>query len=254
MGSNFHQDQNMSTKIIRGTIRKCGLKKAWDHDGNEYQQGWITVERTEYTGKLPKELRLYDGMEVVLALKEGSESEIAAGYCVKTEDHWGENWKALKGQTDPMDAYDFMEGTVTEKRKSTDGYFDQTRSIVNQSRVSFTILMGEQQFHASEAEGEWLKIGMDIALVRKQNEVTLIMDKKTGQFSQLTKPYFILFLALIVALVAVKMYLVSMGSEVLPMYAVIVLGIFFLLFGLLNLFSYNAFLQHKRFLMKNLGR
>ncbi len=244
----------MSTKIIRGTIRKCSLKQAWDHDGNEYQQGWITLDRTEYTGKLPKEIRLYDGMEVVLSLKEGSEFELAAGYCVKTGDHWGENWKALKSQTDPMDAYDFVEGTVTEKRKSTDGYFDQTRSIVNQSRVSFTILMGEQQFRVSEAEGEWLKIGMDIALLRKENEVTLIMDKKTGKFSQVTKPYFILVLSLIGVLIAAKMYLVSTGSEALPTYAVIVLGIFLALFGLLNVLSYNAFLQQKRFLLGKLGQ
>jgi hypothetical protein len=242
----------MSTNTVRGTIQKCNQKTAYDRDGNEFKQTWITVDGTEYSAKLPRNLYLDVGMEVLLALKQGSPTEASDGYCVKMGYHWGENWKALQGQIAPDDRLEYIEGTVTEKRKSTDGAFDMTRSIINQTRISYTILIGEQQFHATQAEGEWLQIGMEIALVRKENEVVLIMDKKSGKFSQVTKPYFILFLALIGGLIAAKVYLLSTGAELPPVYAVIVLSIFLFLFGVLNVLSYNAFLQHKRFLQSKL--
>ncbi len=242
----------MST--VRGTIQKCDQKTAYDPDGNEYKQTWITVNGIEYLAKLPKNLYLEVGMEVMLALKQGSPAEASDGYCLKMGYHWGENWKALKGEIDPSDRYEFMEGRVTEKRKSTDGAFDLTRSIVNQTRISFTILMGEQKFHASQAEGEWLQIGMDIALVLEENKPVLIMDKKSGKLSENTKPYYILLLLMIAALIGTKLYLLQIGSAILPTSAVVVLAIFLLAFAALNIAVLIKSNRAKRFLLRKTAR
>lgn len=243
----------MSTNTIRGTIQKCNQKTAYDPDGNEYKQTWITVGGTEYSAKLPRNLYLDVGMEVLLALKQGSPTEASDGFCVKMGYHWGENWKALEGQIDPSDRYEFIEGRVTEKRKSTDGAFDMTRSIINQTRISYTILMGEQQFHASQAEGEWLQIGMEIAVVLEENKPILIMDKKSGKLSENTKPFYILFLLMIAALVGTKIYLLQIGSTILPTSAVVILAIFLLAFSALNIAVGIKTNRVKRFLMRKIA-
>lgn len=244
----------MSTRIIRGILQSCDYETAYDSNGNEYKQYGITIAQARYTARLPKDIYLQVGEEVLLELEQGAEMVVSSGYCLKMGNHWGPNWKALRAQAGPAARFEFMEGKVTEKRKSTTGMHDNTRPAGNRTRISYTILMGEQQFKASNDEGEWLKIGMDIALVLKENSPVLILDKQSGKITGLTRPYYILFLLMIAALIAVKIYLVQSGSTVLPNSAVIVLSIFLVAAAVLNILTYIATNRAKQFLDAQTGK
>ena len=114
-------------QIIKGKIDDYSYATKYDDDGIEYMLYSITINKQKYTAKLPKSPYLDKGPDIIAGLNPENSSEIISGFCPKTSLTWGKKVRQLKKQSSPFDAYEYVEGTVIEKRKSisTDNDFSK---------------------------------------------------------------------------------------------------------------------------------
>ena len=152
---------------IKGIITTCKFEKKYDRDGISYKDYVINVNNQQYTTQIKEQIYLQVGMTVLLAIKPDSANEVMAGYCLKEGYTWGENAGKLKKEVAPTEKYNFLEGTILEKQKSTTGsiYMDRTQLASWRSRIGYTIVLENSSFHVSNDEGEYLQVGMNIAAV-----------------------------------------------------------------------------------------
>lgn len=242
----------MAEKIIRGIIHSCEATTRYDDDGNAYKDYSFSISHQKFSAKTADDFYLANGMEVILGLKEGSSSEVASGYCVKQGTKWGSNPNALKQGLSPADAFTFMQGRVSEKRKRVEKTYDNREWYSN--RVGYDVYLGDKDFHAAYHFGEHLKPGMEIAVVLLDKDAVLVMDKGTGKMRGADKPYFLLLILMLLAFNATMLYLyLSHQTERLNFKMVlIVLNVFLVLFTALSIVTYRKSRQARAFLRSNL--
>ena len=139
-------------------------------------------------------------MTILLGIKPNSSNEVIAGYCLKEGYTWGENPGKLKKEVEPFEKYNFLEGTILEKQKSTTGSIYMNRSAISNrgSRISYTIVLENSRFHVSGDEGEYLQVSMHIATVLNNNSFVIVLDKAANKYLGLSQPYYIIFLFAII--------------------------------------------------------
>ena len=240
---------------VKGVITKCEYQDKYDLDGIKYKDYVFTVDKKIYTTHIKEKIYLERGMEVVLSIKPGTANEVVAGYCLKEDYTWGPKANALRNQTSQFDKWKFMEGTVVEKQKSTTGSIYMSRSFMSSrgSRISYTIVLDNGEFHASVYEGEYLQVGMNVAVVLDQNSPVIILDKDRNKYLGLAKPYFIAFL---IAIVLFNGYMYYGDRTIFPNFksVLIVINVFLVLALLLSIVTFRTTSTAKKFLLSKIGR
>lgn len=236
---------------IKGTLSKCKFEEKYDEEGDAFRDYILTVDNQKFSTKVKERIYLQEGMKVIM--NADADNKVISGYCINEDYGWGENPKNLKSKIDSTEKYVFLEGTVTEKRKSTSGSIDMSKDSMQNAgtKISYTIFLGNVDFHASADEGQYLKIGMNIATVLEKNTPVIILDKDANKYLGLSKPYFIVFILLIVALNAFAMYTDYIPADKKKMVQ-ITLTIFLVLATLLNILTYMKTSKAKQFLDANL--
>jgi hypothetical protein len=186
----------MDQDIVKGVITGSKYVKKYDGNGNPYKDYTIIVGNQEYTTQTKEDIYLQDGMNVIMEIKPGSTHEVITGYCIKEGYGWGQHLDHLKNKIPQSEKYEFLEGIILEKRKSKTGSIYMNRSALSNrgSRISYTIVLENNEFQASRDEGEYLQVGMNIAVVLEQKKSVIILDKGTNRFLGMGRPYFIVFL------------------------------------------------------------
>ena len=239
---------------IKGAITKCEFETEYDTDGISYKDYVIIVDNKKYKAQIKGEIYLNEGMTVIMDIKPGTANEIIAGYCLKEGYSWGKTAGQLKKESSSTEKYEFIEGKVVEKKKSTSGSIYMNRSALSNrgSRVSYTILLENSDFHATRDEGEYLQVGMNIAAVLDKNSPVIIFDKDANRYLGLSKPYFIIFLLAIVAFNAYMYFSPSTPFKNGKM-VLIVTTVFLALACLLSFATYRVTSSAKRFLISKLN-
>jgi hypothetical protein len=113
--------------------------------------------------------------------------------------------------------------------------------------------MENGEFGASRAEGEYLQIGMEIAVVIDKKQSVIILDKAADKYIGLSKPYFILFLIAMVSYNGYVLYLHqnNLSSPVASTASLVVINVFLALAFVLSYLTYRATTAAKRFLDGN---
>ena len=239
---------------IKGVITKCKFEKKYDGDGIPYKDYVITIDNQEYTAQIKEQIYLEEGMKVLLDIKPGAANEVIAGYCLKEGYKWGKNTGDLKNEISRSEKYDFLEGRIVEKRKSTTGSVYMNRSAISNrgSRISYTIVMENSDFHASRDEGEYLQAGMDIAVVLDQKMPVVILDKGSNKFLGLSKPYFIIFF-LAMILFNGYMFYSKQTPFPNPKMVLIVVNVFLGFAFILSLVTFRTTSSAKKFLLSKIN-
>ncbi len=239
---------------VKGIITKCKYEKKYDADGIPYKDYFIIVDNQKYTTQIKEQIYLEEGMTVVLDIKPNSANEVIAGYCLKEGYTWGKNPGKLKTEISRFEKYNFLEGTILEKQKSTTGSIYMNRSAMSNrgSRISYTIVLKNSDFHVSRDEGEYLQVGMNIAVVLDQKTSVIILNKDANKFLGLSKPYFIIFLLAII-LFNGYMYYSKQTPFPNPKMVLIVVNVFLGLAVLLSLATFRATRSAKKFLLSKIN-
>ena len=239
---------------IKGVITKCNFEKKYDGDGIPYKDYVIIINNQQYTAQIKEQIYLDKGMTVLMGMKPNSANEIISGYCLKEGYTWGSNTGNLKKQISRFEKYDFLEGSILEKRKSTTGSIYMNRSAMSNrgSRVAYTIVLENSDFVASRDEGEYLQVGMEIAVVLDKKMPVVILDKGSNKFLGLSKPYFIIFL---LAMILINGYFYYSKQTVFPNLKVtlIVVNVFLVLAFILSLLTFRATSSAKNFLLSKIN-
>jgi hypothetical protein len=116
------------------------------------------------------------------------------------------------------------------------------------SRISYTIVLENSDFHVSKDEGEYLQVGMNIATVFDQKISIIILDKGADKFLGLSRPWFIIFL---LALVLFNGYMYYSGKDTFPNFkaVLIVINVFLVLASILSLATFRVTSSAKKFLL-----
>ncbi len=239
---------------IRGIITTCEFEKKFDRDGISYKDYVITVNNQQYTTQIKEQIYLQNGMTVILGIKPGSSNEVIAGYCLKEGYTWGENPGKLKKGVGPTEKYNFLEGTILEKQKSTTGsiYMDRTQLASWRSRVGYTVVLENNSFHVSNDEGEYLQVGMDIAAVLEKNTSLIILDKAADKYLGVSHPYYIIFLLAII-LFNGYFYFSKQTPFVNINLLVLIVNIFLVLAALLSFATFRITRTAKKFLLSKIN-
>jgi hypothetical protein len=239
----------MNSTSIKGVITDCRHEIKYDPDGNAFKDYVFKIGKQQYTAQVKADFYLQEEMTVSLELKPGSASEVVSGYCIKEGYAWGEDASRLKKTISRDEKYDFLEGRIIEKRKSTKGSIYMNRDN-DGSRVSYTIVMENGEFGASRDEGDYLQVGMEIAVVIEKKESIVILDKAANKYLGLSTPYFILFLLALVGYNGYVLYLAqhNSSSPVASTASLVVINVFLLLAFVLSFLSYRVTSAAKRFL------
>lgn len=191
----------MNQNIVKGIITSCKFETKYDINGIACKDYVLTIGGQKYTTRIKEDIYLQEDMTVVLQINPGSPAEAVAGFCIKEGYLWGQKPKSLKKEAARFEKYDFLEGTILEKRKSTTGSIYMNRSALSNrgSKIAYTIVLESgNDFHVSRDEGEYLQAGMNIAVVLNQKDSVIILDKGADKVLGLSKPYFIFFLLAII--------------------------------------------------------
>ena len=239
---------------IKGIITTCKFEKKYDRDGISYKDYVINVNNQQYTTQIKEQIYLQVGMTVLLAIKPDSANEVMAGYCLKEGYTWGENAGKLKKEVAPTEKYNFLEGTILEKQKSTTGsiYMDRTQLASWRSRIGYTIVLENSSFHVSNDEGEYLQVGMDIAAVLDKNTSVIILDKAADKYLGVSQPYYIIFLLAII-LFNGYMYFSKQTPFVNINVVLIVVNIFLVLAGIISFATFRITNSAKKFLLSKMN-
>ena len=239
---------------IKGIITTCKFEKKYDRDGISYKDYVINVNNQQYTTQIKEQIYLQAGMTVLLAIKPDSANEVMAGYCLKEGYTWGENAGKLKKEVAPTEKYNFLEGTILEKQKSTTGsiYMDRTQLASWRSRIGYTIVLENSSFHVSNDEGEYLQVGMDIAAVLDKNTSVIILDKAADKYLGVSQPYYIIFLLAII-LFNGYMYFSKQTPFVNINVVLIVVNIFLVLAGIISFATFRITNSAKKFLLSKIN-
>ena len=239
---------------IKGIITTCKFEKKYDRDGISYKDYVINVNNQQYTTQIKEQIYLQVGMTVLLAIKPDSANEVMAGYCLKEGYTWGENAGKLKKEVAPTEKYNFLEGTILEKQKSTTGsiYMDRTQLASWRSRIGYTIVLENSSFHVSNDEGEYLQVGMDIAAVLDKNTSVIILDKAADKYLGVSQPYYIIFLLAII-LFNGYMYFSKQTPFVNINVVLIVVNIFLVLAGIISFATFRITNSAKKFLLSKIN-
>ena len=239
---------------IKGIITTCKFEKKYDRDGISYKDYVINVNNQQYTTQIKEQIYLQAGMTVLLAIKPDSANEVMAGYCLKEGYTWGENAGKLKKEVAPTEKYNFLEGTILEKQKSTTGsiYMDRTQLASWRSRIGYTIVLENSSFHVSNDEGEYLQVGMDIAAVLDKNTSVIILDKAADKYLGVSQPYYIIFLLAII-LFNGYMYFSKQTPFVNINVVLIVVNIFLVLAGIISFATFRITNSAKKFLLSKMN-
>ena len=239
---------------VKGTITGPRYEKRYDRDGVPYKDYTFEVNDHKYTAQIKEDIYLGDGMKVLMSIKPGSTSEVLAGYCIKEGYSWGKDAKHLKAEVSQFEKYNFLQGRITEKQKSTTGSVYMNRSAISNrgSKISYTIVMGNDEFHASRDEGEYLQVGMNIAVVLDKKDSIIILDRDANKYLGLSKPYFIIFL---LVMVIFNGYMYFAKQTPFPNFkmVLIVIDVFLLLATILSIAAFRATSSAKRFLLSKIG-
>ncbi len=239
---------------IKGIITTCKFEKKYDRDGISYKDYVINVNNQQYTTQIKEQIYLQVGMTVLLAIKPDSANEVMAGYCLKEGYTWGENAGKLKKEVAPTEKYNFLEGTILEKQKSTTGsiYMDRTQLASWRSRIGYTIVLENSSFHVSNDEGEYLQVGMNIAAVLDKNTSVIILDKAADKYLGVSQPYYIIFLLAII-LFNGYMYFSKQTPFVNINVVLIVVNIFLVLAGIISFATFRITNSAKKFLLSKMN-
>jgi len=238
-------------QIIKGKIDYSEHVNKYDDDGIEYKLYTITIDKKKYTSKLPKGLYLVNDVDIIAGINPENPSEIIAGYCPVNKINWGKNTRSLKRQTDPLEIYEFVEGTVLEKRKSSSVNSDFSRDTLNShTSVSYMIYIEGRDFNTSHQFGHKLKPGMEIAAVLQENSAVLVVDKKTGRITGKQRPYFILLFLMLVAFNVAMYYVYYNKPDLIPSFksVLIVINVFLVLFWALSIYTFLVGRKSMKFL------
>ena len=239
---------------IKGIIMNCKFEKKYDTDGIPYKDYVIVIDNQKYTAKIKEQIYLDEGMTVLMEIKPNSINEVNSGYCLKEGYSWGSNGKDIKNEISLHEKYDFLEGRITEKRKSTTGSIYMNRSSLSNrgSKISYTIVLENSEFHASTDEGKYLQVGMEIAVVLNQKSSVIILDKGSNKFLGLSKPYFIIFL---LAMILFNGYIYYSKQTPFPntKMVAIVVNIFLGLAFILSLATFSITSSAKKFLLSKIN-
>ena len=238
---------------IKGVITKCKFEEKYDRDGIPYKDYIIIIDSQKYTAQIKEQVYLNEGMTVLMEIKPNAANEVISGYCLKEGYTWGKTRGDLKNEISRFEKYDFLEGRILEKRKSTTGSIYMNRSALSNrgSRISYTIVLANNDFHVSRDEGEYLQVGMDIAVVLDQKMPVVILDKGSNKFLGLSKPYFIIFL-LAMILFNGYMYFSKQTTFPNPKMVLIVVNVFLVLAFILSLLTFRATSSAKKFLLSKI--
>lgn len=119
------------------------------------------------------------------------------------------------------------------------------------TKISYTIFLGDKDFHATQDEGEYLQVGMNIATVLEKNTPIIVYNKESKKYLGLTKPYFILMI-----LITISIPFILKSTSVIPedkkIVTQVVISIFLILAAILNLITYLKTAKAIKFLKENL--
>lgn len=238
---------------IKGVITKCEFEKKYDGDGVAYKDYVIVIDGQKYTAQIKEQIYLDQGMNVLMDIKPNSANEVVSGYCLKEGYTWGKNGGNLKNEVSSFEKFDFLEGRILEKHKLTTGSIYMNRSALSNrgSRISYTIVLENSDFHASRDEGEYLQVGMNIAVALKEKMPVVILDKDSNKYLGLSKPYFIIFL---LAMIVFNGYVYYSKEVPFPntKMVVIVVNIFLGLAFMLSLATFRVTSRAKKILLSKI--
>jgi hypothetical protein len=242
----------MSQNIVKGVLQNCTYEKKYDLNGIEFRDYVLTIDGMKYRTQIKEPIYLQNGMKIILQVKSDSVNEAIAGYCVKEGYSWGRDGGNLKNMAAHSEKYDFLEGIILEKRKSTTGSIYMNRSALSNrgSKISYTIVLGDNDFHVSGDEGEYLQVGMNIAVVLNQNDSVIIWDKDAGKYLGLSKPYFIVFLMAMILFNGYIYFSKQTPFENVKL-VLIVVNVFLVLGCLLSFATFRTTNAAKKFLLKS---
>jgi hypothetical protein len=243
----------MNQNIVKGILTSCKYETKYDLNGVSFKDYILIIENQKYTAQVKESIYLQDGMTVVLEINPNSKNEVISGLCIKEGYRWGPNPGKLKKEISPFEKYGFLEGTILEKRKSTTGSIYMNRSALSNrgSRVSYTIVLAANDFHVSRDEGEYLQVGMNIAVVLNKKDSVLILDKGANKYLGLSKPYFIIFLLALIAFNGYMYYLNHTNQTHTFNFNVtlVIINIFLIAAFLLSLATFYTTNSAKKFLL-----
>lgn len=238
---------------IKGVITECKFEKKYARDGVAYKNYVIIVNNQKYTAPVNEQIYLQEGMTVLLDINPNSANEVIAGYCLKEDYTWGKNPGKLKNEVAQSEKYNFLEGPILEKQKSTTGSIYMNRSALSNrgSRISYTIVLENSNFHVSRDEGEYLQAGMNIAAVLDNDTSVIVLDKDANKYLGLSRPYYIIFLLAII-LFNGYMYFSKQTPFVNYKVALIVVNIFLVLAFILSFATFRITSSAKKFLLSKI--
>ena len=120
------------------------------------------------------------------------------------------------------------------------------------SRISYTIVLENSNFHVSRDEGEYLQVGMHIATVLNNNSFVIVLDKAANKYLGLSQPYYIIFLFAII-LFNGYIYFSKQTPFVNFNIVLIVINIFLVLAGIINFAAYRVTRSAKKFLLSKIN-
>ncbi|MBK9591626.1 MAG: hypothetical protein IPO32_08980 [Crocinitomicaceae bacterium] len=246
----------MGSTILKGKISAADHAVKYDDEGIEYFLYTITIDKKKYTSKTPRGLYLSSDSPIVCEVENDT---ILAGYCPIQNHSWGKNVRRLKKQVDPTELYTFVHGKMIEKRK-------ETFRSVNQSDVdpspfktttTFTVVLENAQFRASEEDGKKIKADDELAVVLFENGAVLMKNLKTGKFIGWNTPYFMIGLIIFLMAINVSIYYAQQkhpGLLIDPTTTYWVLNIVFGFILVSNIFSFFGTRHAKRFMLEQLKK
>lgn len=240
---------------VKGEIKNSRFENKYDLDGIPYKDYIFYINSQQFIARIKENIYLSDGMSVVLDIKPGSLNEVIAGYCIKEGYTWGEHANTLKSEVSQFEKYNFLEGIIIEKRRSTTGSIYMNRSALSNrgTKISYTIILDTGEMHVSADEGEYLQVGMDIAAVLDKTTSIIILDKGADKYLGLSKPWFIVFFFAIV-LFNGYMFYAENNPVVNFKVTLIVINIFLALSLLLSIATFRVTNSAKKFLLPRISK
>jgi hypothetical protein len=244
----------MASTIIKGKITDANHLVKYDDEGLEYFLYTIFIDKKKYTSKTPKGIYLSRESAIVCEIENDI---ILAGYCPKEDYSWGKNVRQLKKKVGPTESYTFVHGRMIEKRKET------FRSI-NQSDVdpglfktttTFTVVLDNAQFRASEEDGKKIKAGDELAVVLFENAAVLMKNLNTGKYIGWKTPSFMIGLFIFLIAINLSIYYAELehpGLLVNPSMVYWVLNIVFGFILVVNISTFFGTRHAKRFMLEQL--
>jgi len=185
-------------EIQKGIITDYRYIRKIDNENSRNNQLIVRINGKAYTSQTQSGLNLRVGTRIIF---EASGSEITSAFCPSENISWGINSGKLKRTSTIIDRYEFIEGTILEKRNFVEDFIHVNESVSYYSEPpeGFTIILHDRSFTVSPAIAKSLKPGMQIAAVLEGNNSILIADKSNNRLYGKRRPYFVLFLFMLVA-------------------------------------------------------